>query len=120
MTGTKRIVSVFLLLVFLFPVAYQAHHILTRHVDFERHSNHSHCCRVGDEPIKDDGAPAISSPEESCLVVEFEYTHYNLHNGFISKTDKFSPCEYTAILEDTFIPFFNGNDRLLRAPPAIA
>jgi len=118
MNLVRKISSVLMLMVFTFPIGYQVHHILTRHVDFENYIQHNTCCQADTAEIPDNvDGQAYSRPEKECLVVDFEYTTYESSANENPKFRDYLHSDHTIFPAETFIVLFRGSNELLRAPP---
>ncbi len=118
MNLVRKISSVLMLLVFTFPIGYQAHHILTRHADFENFVRHNSCCHAGPVEIPEDDGQAFSTPGKKCLVVDFEYTTYEHSTDNNPKYRIYSHSDQNIFPAETYNVFFRGSNEQLRAPPA--
>jgi hypothetical protein len=103
-----------LIAVFLFPLAYQAGHVL----HLPNHGHHQCCDSPGCEALylASDNLQLEEQPGH-CFVCEYHYAVFWLdHQVFHLETTTCTPAKST-LFSSNFIDRFTGLDQSLRAPP---
>lgn len=112
----KKYIGLFFVLLYGFPVVYQAVHIIEH--QSELRTDHS-CCQSHSETTAD----VISSPEnssEDCPICDYQFTLFEAVNSSISKEFIPQHCELNSFFSYPNVPTYSGNLSSLRAPPVFS